>query len=190
MSYAYMSNNAIARNPVQMQPTTSQLARPNPYPMMNQNTRMPSHPTTPEVQAATHNYNHTDRGLRVFTGRVMKVREWMTLGMPFPVVYRMYGKLIKVILPGISSSKKVTGRKIFILEDHQDPSQKIRCLFQEIDRDVGTFKAEESVVVMGRGKGDGTMQVFSVDRSKEEDLLHMARMENFAVRGIRLGMKN
>ena len=189
MSYHFKTNN-IARNYMLMQPTNIQHTRPIQQPLMSNNTRMPSHSLTSEASVAIPT-NHVDRGLRVFTGRVMKVREWMTLGMYFPVVYRMYGQLVKDILPGNSSTKKVTGRKMFILEDYQDSSQKIRCHFQEIDRDVGTFKAMESVVVMGRGKGDGTMQVFSVDRfDKEVDLFHMVRMENFAVRGIRLGMKS
>ena len=82
------------------------------------------------------------------------------------------------------------GRKVFILEAQEDSSQKICCHFQEIDRDLGTFKTRESVVVVGRGMGDGMMQVFSVESFKPEEVLpHLARMENFAVRGLRLGMR-
>ena len=135
------------------------------------------------------NTNSPALGLRVFNGRVMKVREWLTLGMSFPVVYRVYGQLVTAIMPGISGSKKGTGRKVFILEDQADNKQKIRCSYQEIDRDLGSFKAEESVVVVGRGMGDGMMQVFSVETFNQEEVLpHMPRMENFAVRGLRLGM--
>merc|ERR1719318_2379046 len=129
-------------------------------------------------------------GLRVLNGRVVKVREWLTLGVPFPVLYRVYGQLVTSIMPGISGNRRGTGRKVFILEDQVDTSQKIRCHFQDIDRDLGTFKARESVVVVGRGMGDGMMQVFSVESFKpEEVLIHLARMENFAVRGLRLGMR-
>jgi hypothetical protein len=129
-------------------------------------------------------------GLRVLNGRVVKVREWLTLGVPFPVVYRVYGQLVTAIMPGSSGNKRGTGRKVFILEDQVDSSQKIRCHFQDIDRDLGTFKARESVVVVGRGMGDGMMQVFSVESFKPEEVLpHLARMENFAVRGLRLGMR-
>ena len=49
------------------------------------------------------------------------------------------------------------GRKVFILDAQEDSSQKICCHFQEIDRDLGTFKTRESVVVVGRGMGDGMM---------------------------------
>ena len=125
----------------------------------------------------------------MFNGRVMKVREWLTLGMSFPVVYRVYGQLVNAIMPGISGSKKGTGRKVFILEDQADNKQKIRCSFQEIDRDLCSFKAKESVVVVGRGVGDGMMQVFSVEKFNHEEVLpHMPRLENFAVRGLRLAM--
>ena len=47
------------------------------------------------------------------------------------------------------------GRKVFILEAQEYSSQKICCHFQEIDRDLGTFKTRESVVVVGRDGGRG-----------------------------------
>ena len=61
-------------------------------------------------------------GLRVLNGRVVKVREWLTLGVPFPVLYRVYGQLVTSITPGISGNKRGTGRKVFILEDQVDTS--------------------------------------------------------------------
>ena len=117
------------------------------------------------------------------------MREWLSLGLPFPVVYRVYGQLVTAIIPGNSGTKKGAEKKVFILEDKVDSGQKIRCFFQEIDRDLGTFMAKESVVVVGRGIGEGMMQVFSVERFKPEEVLpHLPRMENFAMRGVKLGM--
>ena len=76
------------------------------------------------------------------------------------------------------------------MEDKVDSGQKIRCFYQEIDRDLGTFNVKESVVVVGRGMGEGMMQVFSVESFKSDDVLpHLPRMENFAVRGVKLGMR-
>ena len=49
------------------------------------------------------------------------------------------------------------------MEAQVDSSQKICCHFQEINQDLGTFKTRESVVVVGRGMGDGMMQVFGVE---------------------------
>ena len=98
-------------------------------------------------------------------------------------------KLVTDIISGISASKKGTGRKVFIVEDLADNKQKIRCGFQEIDGDLCSFKAKESVVVVGRGVGDGMMQVFSVEKFNQEEVLpHMPRLENLVVRVLRLGM--
>ena len=127
--------------------------------------------------------------LRVLNGRVMKVREWMSMGLPFPVVYRVYGQLVKGISPGNLGNKKKTDKRVFIVEDKVNSGQKIRCYFQEIDRELGTFRANESVVVVGRGSGEGMMQVFSVETFQPDEILpHLPRMENFAVRGLKLGL--
>jgi len=127
--------------------------------------------------------------LRVLTGRVNKVREWMSMGLSFPVVYRVYGQLMMGINPSKSGNKKNTEKIFFNVED-KDSGQKICCFFQEIDRDLGTFKAKESVVVVGRGNMDGMMQVFSVETFQPDDVLpHLPRMENFAVRGLKLGLR-
>ena len=64
---------------------------------------------------------------RTSNPQVVKVRKWLTLGVPFPVVYRVNDQLVTAIMPAISGNKKGMGRKVFILEDQVDSSQKIRC---------------------------------------------------------------
>ena len=49
--------------------------------------------------------------------------------MPFPVVYMLYGQLVNAIMPVISGKKREMGRKVIILEDQVDSSQKICCHF-------------------------------------------------------------
>ena len=39
-------------------------------------------------------------------GRVVKVREWLTVCVPFPVVYRVYGQLVTDIMPVISQQAR------------------------------------------------------------------------------------
>ena len=129
-------------------------------------------------------------GLRVMSGRAAKVKEWQMLDISFPVVYRAYGRLMANILPANSVGKKVTPKRGFILEDHWDSTQKIRCQFQEIDRELGSFSVRDSVVVAGRWTTDGSFQVFSMDIVNPDNVLpYLARMENFASRGLRLGLR-
>ena len=61
--------------------------------------------------------------------------------------------------------------------------------FQEIDRELGIFNAKDNVVVVGRGMGEGMMQVFSVKCFKPDEVMpHLPRMENFSVRGVKSGL--
>jgi len=159
-----------------------------PYPQSS-----PQQNASKEFQASqsaantTSQKEHVDRSLRVFTGRVLRVREWLSSSLPFPVLYRVYGRLVTAIVPNSLDTKKGTTKKVLIIEDLGDSRQKIRCCFQEVDRELGTFHAKENLVVVGRGLGDGLMQVFSVESFKSDEVLpHLPRMENFAARGIKM----
>ena len=68
------------------------------------------------------------------------------------------------------AQKKQTAKKVFILEDYHDSSQKIRCHFQEIDRDLGFVSAKETVVVTGRMTHDGSLQVFNIENFNPEEV--------------------
>ena len=107
---------AVPRKP--LPPST----QPAPLSIVTQNTRKMTpasgHPPPP-LESSLHprTSNPLALGLRVLNGRVVKVREWLTQGVPFHVVYRLYGQLVTAIMPGISSNKREKGRKVFILED-------------------------------------------------------------------------
>ena len=44
-------------------------------------------------------------------GRVVKVREWLTLCVPFPVMYRMYRQLVTAIMTVVSGNKQEMGEE-------------------------------------------------------------------------------
>ena len=123
-------------------------------------------------------------GLRILSGRVGKVKEWMALGLPCSILYRVYGSLSSEVqpLPGL---KTVTKSKKFELSS--EDGQKIVCDFQEVDRELGVMvPVGESVVVTGRARGEGVLQVLSVEGGGLEGQHSLSRLENFGVRGIRL----
>ena len=132
-----------------------------------------------------------DLSLRVLSGRVSKVKEWIMLGISFPVLFRIFGALVnETVFDPSYAQKKQTAKKVFILEDYHDSNQKIRCHFQEIDRDLGSVSAKQTVVVTGRMTHDGSLQVFNIENfNPEEVFVFLSRIENFSVRGIRLGLK-
>ena len=47
-------------------------------------------------------------------GRVVKVREWLTVCVPFPVVYRVYGQLVTDIMPVISQQARDGEEDVYI----------------------------------------------------------------------------
>ena len=106
-------------------------------------------------------------------GRVVKVREWLTFCVPFPVMYRMYRQLVTAIMPVVSGNKLEMGEEGVYIggPGGQQPEDPMQLPAEDWPR-PGHFKARESVVVVGRGMGDGMM-----------------RTENFAVRVLRLGMR-
>ena len=60
----------------------------------------------------------------------------------------------------------------------------------EIDRKLGNIGVGgDRVVVMGRGRADGSLQVFSLEKCDRDQDCYLARLENFAVRGIRQGLQ-
>ena len=91
----------------------------------------------------------------MLTGRVAKVREWMDVGLPCPVLYRVHGTLateVEADTPARGASK--TCRFEVCGED----GQRIKCVFVEIDRDMAAVRRGERVVVVGRAVA-GAIQV-------------------------------
>lgn len=92
-------------------------------------------------------------GLRVLTGRVGKVREWLGLGLPCPVLYRLHGSLA----PGLKAAGDKGDVKLF--EVCGEDGQRVRCRFQEIDRKMAAVQPGAALVVVGRPGRDGSLQV-------------------------------
>ena len=124
--------------------------------------------------------------LRVLTGRVGKVRDWMGLVLPCPVLYRVHG-VLGAEVAGSLNSKETSRTKVFELCD--EDGQKIVCRYMEIDRDIGSLKSGEPVVVVGRGLPDGSLQAVSVESCVPVASHLLSRLENFAVKGVRLVLK-
>jgi len=126
------------------------------------------------------------QGLRVLSGRVGKVKEWAALALPCPVLFRVHGTLATEveIVGGTKSSSKL---KQFELAG--EDGQQLHCTFMEIDREVANVKKGQRVVVTGRAKQDGSLQVVTVEEERSEAHHCLARLENFAVRGVRLVLR-
>ena len=119
----------------------------------------------------------------------LKVKEWIAMNLPFPCLYSVHGLVLSNAHGSDQVSSKVP-KKSFILMDFSDNAQKLRCTFVEIDRKLGNIGVGgDRVVVMGRGRADGSLQVFSLEKCDRDQDCYLARLENFAVRGIRQGLQ-
>ena len=130
--------------------------------------------------------------LRVFSSGVSRAKEWLHLkkasAAPPPVMFRVYGQLAS--LTAVPGAKDRTARKVLVLADLHDTSQTIRCVFQEIDRGIGSgTKVGDKVVVAGVPRGrseDADLQIFCADTFVVEEVEpFLARMENFAIRSMK-----
>ena len=83
------------------------------------------------------------------------MKEWAGLALPCPVLYRVHGILATDVEVGDGS--KSSRSKQFELAG--EDGQQLRCTFMEIDREVAKMKKGERVVVMGRARQDGSIQV-------------------------------
>jgi len=126
------------------------------------------------------------QGLRILSGRVGKVKEWAALALPCPVLFRVHGALATEleVVGGAKSNSKL---KQFVLAG--EDGQQLHCNFMEIDREVANVKKGQRVVVTGRAKQDGSLQVVTVEEERSEAHHCLARLENFAVRGVRLVLR-
>ena len=130
--------------------------------------------------------------LRVFSSGVSRAKEWLHLkkasAAPPPVMFRVYGQLAS--LSAVPGAKDRTARKVLVLADLHDTSQTIRCVFQEIDRGIGSgTKVGDKVVVAGVSRGrseEADLQIFCADTFAVEEVEpYLARMENFAIRSMK-----
>ena len=75
-----------------------------------------------------------------------------------------------------------------ILMDIDDNAQKLRCTFNEIDRELGNIHGGARVVAVGTRRLDGSLLCVSLEIGDGNQDCHLPRMENFAIRGIRQGL--
>ena len=89
----------------------------------------------------------------------LQVKEWAALALPCPVLFRVHGTLAMEveIVGGTKSNSKL---KQFELAG--EDGQQLHCAFMEIDREVANVKKGQRVVVTGRAKQDGSLQVNSI----------------------------
>ena len=75
-----------------------------------------------------------------------------------------------------------------MLVDIDDNAQKLRCTFNEIDRELGNIDGGERVVAVGTGRPDGSLLCVNLEIGDNSQNCSLQRMENFAIRGIRQGL--
>ena len=80
------------------------------------------------------------------------------MALPCPVLYRVHGILATDVEVGDGS--KSSRSKQFELAG--EDGQQLRCTFMEIDREVANVKKGQRVVVTGRAKQGGSLQVNSI----------------------------
>ena len=151
---------------------------------------------TSQSAAPTNKVPKAATSLRVFSGGVAKVKNWTqsldnlesASGTLAPVMFRVYGILIS-ITPGASRSSKMISARTLVISDVRDSSQRLRCVFHEIDRNLDPLKIGACVSVTGKritNRDDLEMQIFSVETfTKQEVEPYLARMENFADRALK-----
>ena len=99
---AYPSPQPMARFPHQRSlpeayPSTQQAPRPQAALQALQPTLFSRQGLAPgEAGPSPRSLGEGKGGLRVLTGRVGRVREWLGLGIPGPVIYRVHGSLGQV----------------------------------------------------------------------------------------------
>ena len=126
---------------------------------------------------------------KVFSCRVSKLKEWTNLSLvKAPVIYRIHGRLVNFVTE--TNPKGQSKKKTLIIEDIVDSSQKMRCFFQEIDRELESAKVGDFVVAAGRLHGSKehcSFQVLSLDVFQLDKVQpYLARMENFALRAMKM----
>ena len=126
----------------------------------------------PSQSTSTNKVSKAGSGLRVLSGGVARVKDWSqhlqnlqsASGPLPPVMFRVYGTITS-LSPGPRSTKMVS-TKTLVITDLRDMTQSLRCVFHEIDRNLGPLKIGDHVVVSGRrvtDRGDLDMQIFSCD---------------------------
>merc|ERR1719319_1364434 len=102
-------------------------------------------------------------------------------------MYIVHGKLLSKVKTGTEHSNQVH-RRSFVLMDIDDNAQKLRCTFNEVDRELGNIHGGARVVAVGTGRSDGSLLCVSLEMGDSSQDCHLPRMENFAIRGIRQGL--
>ena len=87
------------------------------------------------------------------------MKEWAGLALPCPVLFRVHGTLATEV-EIVGGSKSNSKLKQFELAG--EDGQQLHCTFMDIDREVANVRKGERVVVMGRAKQDGSIQVNNI----------------------------
>jgi len=128
--------------------------------------------------------------LKVLNCRVSRANSWLQAlrTTSCPILLRVYGRLQSMSdLP--STKHKGVNAKVLLVSDLSDPSQRISCVFHEIDRKLEALKIGDNIVVSGQHrnvKKDFDLHIFSVDQFNPQDTMpYLPRIENFALRSLK-----
>jgi len=128
--------------------------------------------------------------LKVLNCRVSRANSWLQAlrKTSCPILLRVYGRLQSMSdLP--STKHKGVNAKIILVSDLSDPSQRISCVFHEIDRKIEAFRVGDNIVVSGQHRTtrkDFELHIFSVDAFNPQDTMpYLPRIENFALRSLK-----
>ena len=95
--------------------------------------------------------------IRLIVVIIRQVKEWAGLALPCPVLFKVHGTLGTEIESSGGAAKLSSRSKNFELTG--EDGQHLSCTFLEIDREVPNVKKGQRVVVMGKAKKDGSLQV-------------------------------
>ena len=171
---------------------------PSPYQSRSQSSR-----EVWDTENSEMTQDQDNTGLRFFSCRVGLGKELMVENTKFPVMFKLYGTLLK-ITSRECGGKEISIRKDLILADPSSTNTWINCFFQEIDRKLGDFQAGDMVAVTGvvRSGPEQLFQAFKVEAFKPDEVSSedkksrvyicsrqvfpfISRLESFAVRAIK-----
>ena len=95
--------------------------------------------------------------IRLIVVIIRQVKEWAGLALPCPVLFKVHGTLGTEIESSGGAAKLSSRSKNFELTG--EDGQHLSCTFLEIDREVPSVRKGERVVIMGKAKKDGSLQV-------------------------------
>ena len=131
--------------------------------------------------------------LKILNCRVSRVNSWLPSirTTSCPILLRVYGRLLSI--SDLPSNKlkdvDVIISKVIVVSDISDPSQRITCVFHEIDRSLDSFSIGDNIVVAGQSRRmmkEFDLHIVSVEEFNLQDTMpYLPRIENFALRSLK-----